>query len=481
MDAPGLAGATAPCYRDAQMSAAAATDLERRLREVTALNATLRALTSTLDLAEILRNVLERIKHVTSAEGLSLLLYDRERDELVFASTETLQENALACRETPLPPAVGGLMSPERLVVPVRGEERVLGTIDLQRRYDGRPFDEHDRRRATAVAAELASRTDLERVAHQPDALHAVFARLAAAVPTQDAALIVYDQERRELAFRVSRALRHGVIDGVRLPIGQGIAGWVAVHREAVRLDDASSDPRHDPHVARQTGLVPRSMLCVPMVHHDTLHGVIQVINKLDGSAFDDDELRLVQTLADHAAIAIENASLYRQAQQAALTDDLTGLGNTRHFNRMLPELLGRGGPVSLLVLDLDGLKTLVDRHGHLVGSRAIADVGGVIGARLRPGDVAARFGGDEFVVILPATDTEAALAIAEGLRDAIVASPVPDDPEARITASVGVATFPHHAGNAEDLFRAADAAMFSVKRSTKNRVAAAQGRFEGR
>ena len=74
-----------------------------------------------------------------------------------------------------------------------------------------------------------------------------------------------------------------------------------------------------------------------------------------------------------------------------------------------------------------------------------------------------------------------AALAIAEGLREAIVASPVPDDPEARITASVGVATFPHHAGNAEDLFRAADAAMFSVKRSTKNRVAAAQGRFEGR
>ena len=95
MDAPGLAGATAPCYRDAQMSAAAATDLERRLREVTALNATLRALTSTLDLAEILRNVLERIKHVTSAEGLSLLLYDRERDELVFAATETLREHAL--------------------------------------------------------------------------------------------------------------------------------------------------------------------------------------------------------------------------------------------------------------------------------------------------------------------------------------------------------------------------------------------------
>jgi diguanylate cyclase (GGDEF)-like protein len=435
------------------------------------LDATLRALAGTLDLTEILRTAIEHTKQVTAAEGLSLLLYDRERDELVFAATETLEENALVCRETPLPPAVGGLMSPTRLVVPIRGEERVLGTLDLRRRFDGRPFTETDRVRVAAVAAELAARPNLEQVAHDPDALHAVFARLGAAVPSQEAALVVYDQARRELAFRISHALRHGVIDGVRLHVGQGIAGWVAVHREAVRLDDASADPRHDPQLARRTGLVPRSMLCVPMVHHDRLLGVIQVINKLDGSAFDDDELRLVQTLADHAAIAIANASLYRQAQQAALTDDLTGLGNTRHLDRTLTALLDRGGPLSLLMLDLDGLSAVVDRHGHLVGSRAVAAVGRVIGSGLRPGDVAARFGGDEFVVILPATDTEAACAIAEGLREAIVACTVPDDPEARLTASIGVATFPRHATSAEGLFRAADAAMLTVKRGSKNAV----------
>src|SRR5206468_1505417 len=85
------------------------------------------------------------------------------------------------------------------------------------------------------------------------------------------------------------------------------------------------------------------------------------------------------------------NASLYRQAQQAALTDDLTGLGNTRHFNRVLPALLARGGPASLAVLDLDGLKAVVARYGHLVGSRAIAEGGHVTGGRLRPGDGAAR------------------------------------------------------------------------------------------
>src|SRR2546428_3948924 len=180
---------------------------ERRLREVIALDATLRAFTSTVDMADILHDFLEHARQVTSAEGLSLLLYDHERDELVFAATETLQEHALVCRETPPPPAVGSLMSPERLIVSTRGEERVLGTIDLRRRYDGRPFDEADRRRAAAVAAELASRTDLERMAHEPDALQGVFARLAAAVPSQDATLVVYDQERRELAFRVSHAL----------------------------------------------------------------------------------------------------------------------------------------------------------------------------------------------------------------------------------------------------------------------------------
>jgi diguanylate cyclase (GGDEF)-like protein len=458
------------------MSAASpATDIERQLREVTALNATLRALTSSLDLAETLRTVLEHIKHVTAAEGLSLLLYDRERDELVFAATETLEENALASREAPLPPAVGGLVSPERLVVPVRHEARVLGMVDLRRRYDGRPFDEADRRRATAVAAELAATADVQSVAHEPDALHGVFARLAAAVPSQDAALVVYDQEGRELAFRVSRALRPGVIDGLRLRMGQGIAGWAAAHREAVCLEDARHDPRHDPHIARRTGLAARTMLCVPLVHHDTLHGVIQVINKLDGSKFDADELRVVQTLADHAAIAIENASLHRQVQQAALADDLTGLGNTRHFDWVLPALLARGGPLSLLLLDLDGLKAVVDGYGHQAGSGAIAAVGRVIGARLRPGDVAARFGGDAFAVILPATDTKAAGAIAEALRAAIAAGSIP------ITASIGVATFPEHAGNAEDLFRAADRAMLTVKRGTKNGVATAEERLEAR
>ena len=448
---------------------APASDLEHRLSELSALNATLRALTSTLELPEILRIVLEHIKRVTSAEGLSLLLHDEDRGELVFAATETLQENSLISREAPLPPAVGGLMSPDRLIVPLHGpDHRVLGTIQLTRRYDGSRFERPDRDHLAAFATTLAASGDLDRVARDPEVLHAVFARLATVVPSEDAALVVYDAELRELAFRVSRALRHGVIDGMRLQMGQGIAGWVAAERTALRLDDASRDPRHDPHIARVTGLVPHSMLCVPMLYDGRLHGVIQVINRLDGSLFDDDELRLVQTLAEHAAVAIEKASLYRQARQAAITDDVTGLGNTRHFTDVLPALLARGGPVSLVVLDLDDLRSVVEREGYQAGSRAIAAVGTIIEARLRPGDVAARFGGDEFALILPATSVEAAWAFAETLREAIA------DSAAAVTASLGVATFPDHAADAEALFRAADAAMSGVKRGAKNAVGVA-------
>jgi diguanylate cyclase (GGDEF)-like protein len=456
--------------------------LARRLEELAAIHESLRALTSTLELPEILRAVLDRIKAFTAAEGLSLLLYDAARDELVFAATETLRENTL----------IGGAPGEDRpghraahagrpvvadggrlLAVPVERGGATIGAVELRGRRLG---DADGRRLQRALADEGVP--DPAVLARDAAALARFFARVARAVPSEAASLLLFDPAGHELAFTASRALQPGVIDGVRLPCDRGIAGWVARHRETVRLSDASADPRHDPELAGRTGLVPHSMLCVPVVKKAQLLGVIQVINKLDGSAFTDDELRLVETLADHAAIAIENASLYREARTAAITDDLTGLGNTRHFNRMLPELIARGGPVTLLVLDLDNFKALVDREGHLVGSRTIGFVGRLIAARLRPGDVAARFGGDEFVVILPATDVAGGREVGESIRAAIAAVErlEPDRVDiAAVTASIGVAACPAHADDAESLFRAADAAMYAVKRSGKNAVGVAR------
>jgi len=493
-----------------------ASELEQRLAELSALNELIKALTSTLDLSEILRIILHRIKLMTQAEALSLLLYDGDRNELVFAATETLRENALVGMRLPPNQGIATWVAhsgqPARverahldprfypaidraahfsshaiLAVPIRSGDRVVGVIEVVNRVDRTPFSDGDQERLEAIASDLAGHADAETLASDPEATRMALARVSAAVPTEASSILMRDEAGRELIFTASRTLQAGVIDGIRLRADQGIAGWVAQHRQPARVADVSHDPRHYRGIEGRAQLKARSMLCVPVISKESLLGVIQVINKADGSPFTEEEERLVRTLADHAAIAIENASLYRQAQVAAITDDLTGLANTRHFNRLLAEGVERARataePLSLLVLDLDNFKVVVDTHGHLVGSRTIAMIGRMIGHTVRPGDVAARFGGDEFVVLLPATDTGTAAGIAKSLRQAIEAISTLEGNGvdiSTVTASIGLATFPNHAATAEELFRAADAAMYEVKRTAKNSIRVASPEAAG-
>jgi two-component system cell cycle response regulator len=156
--------------------------------------------------------------------------------------------------------------------------------------------------------------------------------------------------------------------------------------------------------------------------------------------------------------------------------DDLTGLYLRRRFEAELELLLAQaqngGAPLALLAMDLDGIKAINDRHGHLFGAYTISEAGSVLGTLLEGVGIACRFGGDEFVAALPDHDLAQGAAVAETMRRRVLAHPFQYDGIALAPAiSIGVAAYPRHARDAEALFRAADAALYAAKRSGKNRV----------
>ena len=174
-------------------------------------------------------------------------------------------------------------------------------------------------------------------------------------------------------------------------------------------------------------------------------------------------------------AIALENALRIQRAEALSVTDDLTQLYNSRFLSHVLrreTKRASRGGrPLSLLFVDLDGFKSINDTHGHLFGSRALVEAAGVIRASARETDMVARFGGDEFALILPDTGSEGAAAVGERVRERIAAFRFlqGDGLSIKLTVSVGVATLPDVAASADGLVHAADQAMYWIKEHGKN------------
>lgn len=197
----------------------------------------------------------------------------------------------------------------------------------------------------------------------------------------------------------------------------------------------------------------------------------------LTGGGFSDDDRLNAVSLAAHAVVALDNARLHRVVERQALVDGLTGLANRRHAAETLEHELARadrfGGAVALVLCDLDSFKSVNDRHGHLVGDEVLRELGSVLRESLRAVDLAARWGGEEFALLLPGTDALGAERVAERARAATENRTIlshAGDP-IRVTASFGVASSPEHGRTPDELLAAADAALYEAKRRGKNRV----------
>ena len=188
-----------------------------------------------------------------------------------------------------------------------------------------------------------------------------------------------------------------------------------------------------------------------------------------------------LRTFLEPIAIALDNSLALQKAEALSVTDDLTGLSNSRYLNLVLrreeKRSLRSGRPLSVLFIDMDGFKNVNTNHGHMSGSKALVEAAAVIRSCARETDVVARFGGDEFSVILPDTGREGAVFVAERICDRLRAFKFlqADGLSVHLTASVGIATLPDVTTSAEELLRAADRAMYRVKDTGKNGIHVAE------
>jgi diguanylate cyclase (GGDEF)-like protein len=325
---------------------------------------------------------------------------------------------------------------------------------------------EKERRRASHLALlnELAQKASS--VLNPSELLSSICGEVRSAFERDFARIEVVDPQKIELVVEAESGYGAELL-GRRIRYGEGLSGVAAVNREPVLASSALSDPRY---VALRPAV--RSALSLPLKYRDDLLGVLSLESVREHSFSQQDVLTL-QSLADQVAIAFHNAREYQLAVDQAITDGLTGLKTHRFFMEALEREWRRSDrtsrPFSVIMMDLDGFKQVNDQGGHLEGDRVLAAVATLLDARSRQANVVARYGGDEFAILMPETDTEQAGSLAERLRATLEAD---DFLRARgVTASIGIATFPDHGPTPEEILRVADSGMYLAKHCDGNCV----------
>ncbi len=332
--------------------------------------------------------------------------------------------------------------------------------------------------------------------------------RLTLGVTTKLARLLQEQAEREIAVNRLATAIRNSLeLDSVLQTAADEVGRALSVHSCAVRIEGALVGREMTKHYSRAdisndattesllndvneiSGRLSKSPKAyvvegdpsqgitadavVPLIYQGSFVGMLIVRSDDESRAWAQNELLLLHTVADQLAVAVNQAHLFAQMQQQALTDGLTGCYNRRSFELQLERDLHLATrmrqPLSLVMLDLDHFKHINDQAGHDAGDAALRMLADTLRAELRAVDTAARFGGDEFVMILPQANHEGAQLVAERLRKRIEQILVPGF--GQVTASFGVATFPTHASSRDTLVIAADRALYNSKDGGRNRV----------
>ena len=330
-------------------------------------------------------------------------------------------------------------------------EKRQYEVIDSRQLDHLRVF--HD------VARALTGSLELEEI------LGTIMEKMAGFFGPERWSLLLVDRSEQELNFAIAVGENSRSLRGLKVAMGEGVAGWVAQTGNPLIVPDVSLDPRWSAYAKAHPELNIQSIACVPIRSGTKTLGVIQLLNsKLD--LLTEYSISFLRILCDYAAIAIQNSKSMTLIQELTITDDCTGLFNARHLYSQLTEQVELRGVFSLVFLDLDRFKQVNDTHGHQIGSLLLAEVGGLMKRTLGPETACFRYGGDEFVALMPRLNKRQAASLTNklwtDLRSAHFLEGV--GLKLQLSGSFGLATFPDDAMSVTEIIKASDKMMYAAK-----------------
>jgi diguanylate cyclase (GGDEF)-like protein len=306
--------------------------------------------------------------------------------------------------------------------------------------------------------------------------------RSADLLHAERSSLLLLDESQSHLTMTAARGIPAAVSDVAPISVGQGIAGTVfRENRPLVATIDELGQLS-----APERRYKTKSFISYPITIGQRRLGVLNLADKIGGGLYDIHDLSIIDLVAPQIALALERAEWQQRANQfqlMSITDPLTGLHNRRYLEARLAEELSRSKrynyPLSFMMIDIDDFKIYNDLNGHQAGDRALEMTAQALRAALRKVDVASRYGGEEFSILLPQTSLEEAGTIADRIRRCLMSTKFPhgsSQPLGMVTVSIGLSSFSPALNSAEAIVRAADRALYHAKSHGKNRAYAYQG-----
>jgi len=489
-----------------------AADGRRHMQKIAILYDASQAVLSTFDMDEVMRQILSVIRDYFQVPHAGIFLID-ERDGWLYLRSRSGWPETPEMRiqvgdgivgeaaRVKKPVYAGDVHTDERyteiisatqseLAIPLMVRDHVVGVLDCQAdqvnffnsestdlltlfstqasiALQNAQLHELERRRAAQLEAINAIARQSTAVTDLSELLVRICALVQQSFQVDHVAVLLLEDHRLILrAQHGSLGLR--LHEGDDLPASAGLSGRALSTRTPVQVDEVSEDPDYVPGL-----LGVRSELCLPLVSFGEPLGVL-ALSSSRPRAFRQIELGPMESVADICAAAFQNAMYLERVRQLAFRDGLTGIFNRRFFEMRILEELERARRYNLLLsvvmIDLDGFKSLNDEFGHLLGDEALRQMATIFSQQMRKADVVCRYGGDEFAILLPETGGQKAFSAAEKLRRTVASWAFPGVPRP-LTISAGIAAFPDHGNSRDELIKAADDALYCAKQSGRNRV----------